>query len=54
LRITQPIGEIVRLFAPDQTPKALEQLISGGEAFIVIQHVLQGLTLMLIKLVWWT
>src|SRR5438045_6841794 len=37
LRILQPIGEIVRALTHDQTSKALEQLVSGGEALVVIQ-----------------
>jgi len=38
-RILEPLGEIVSVLGHEQTPKALEQLISGGEAFIVLQHV---------------
>ena len=34
-----------------EPPEPLKQLVSGGEAFISIQYVMQGVTLMLIKLV---
>jgi hypothetical protein len=51
LCVLQPLVEVTYVVAHDQTAKALEQLVSGVEAFIVVQDVLERLTLVLIELV---
>ena len=54
LRVLEPVAEIACTLSHHKTPKPLKQLVSGGEMFIVIQYVVQRLTLVLIKLLRWT
>ena len=51
LRVLEPLAEIACTLSNDKTPKPLKQLMSGGETFIVIQHLVECVTLMLIELV---
>ena len=54
LRVLEPLAEIACTLSHHQPPKPLKQLVSGGEAFIVLQHIAERLTLMRIKLMRWT
>jgi hypothetical protein len=39
-RVLEPPAEIACTLSDDKTPKPLKQLVSGGEAFITVQHVM--------------
>jgi hypothetical protein len=41
---------MMRVLPHYQTPKPLKQLVSGGQDFIMIQHLMQRVTLMLVQL----